>query len=798
MRASRLASSILKLSTGLAMVMACAPVLAAEQAAQSDASASDDSGIAEIIVTAQRRQENLQKAALAITAVSAETLERAGVTDTSSLSRISPALQIGTLNGPATQYYIRGVGKFTANSLTDSAVSISLDGVPIARDSAVQGMFYDLERVEVLKGPQGTLYGRNATGGAINVITAKPKLGETSGYVNGEYGNYDAMKLNAAINLPMGENTAMRVAGSLSQHDGYYSDGTGDERLRAVRAQVTSKLSDTLKVTIGADYAHSGGVGTGATVGGLDIDKRIGMYDPRASALISTRISNMGFNFFPISGSPYNDNDYWGVYGQADIDTSLGALTLLASHRDAKVRNETASSTFPIIDSLDDDQTSIEARLASDDSNPLSYIVGAFYLHENTLQRPVFSQQFFVAYGDFDTQLDSMAGFARLSYKVTDTFRLTGGARYTIDKKSGVVDAYNLVVVCPAFIQQVGICPGTPQIPLSTTVPAGFFDAEGNGIGFPTPVGPAQVWGTGGAIITPFRTTNPVSKRWKKATYRLGFEFDVGPQSMIYGAFETGFKSGGFFNSIDNPIYNPETINAITLGSKNRFLNNHLQLNIEAFWWDYKNQQVSHFRVNSLGGQEFITENIGKTRIRGFEVEAIARVTDSTTLNATVQYTDAKYRSFVYSNAQPPLTGCPSAPQADHTFLVNCSGLRTNSAPEWSIVAGIEQNFDLSVGGSLTVYLDGRYQSGAYMGFERLPALYQSGYAVLDASVRYQFPGNKISVTGYINNLTDKTAIGFATAHPFATPFTNIFGPAFTSQNLRAPQTYGIRVGVKY
>ncbi|WP_372731401.1 TonB-dependent receptor [Novosphingobium sp.] len=777
--------ALCKLSTAIALVTSSATAFAADQAEQQETSDSGPS-LDEIVVTAQRRAENLQKAALAITAVSADTLTRAAVTDTTALTRVAPALQIGTLSGPTTQFYVRGVGKFTANSLTDSAVSVNLDGVPLARDGAIQGLFYDLERVEVLKGPQGTLYGRNATGGAINLISAKPRLGELSGYVNAEYGNYDAVRLTGAINAPLGENTAIRIASTFSNRDGYYSDGTGDDRLRAVRVQLTTAATDDLKITIGGDYSHVGGKGPGATVQGLDRDKYIGMYDPRAGAVISTKFAPLSGSFLtPISGRPFSDNSYWGLYAQADLTVGNGTLTVIPAYREAKLRYESAGSSFPIRGRLDAKQTSIEARYASDDDKPLSYILGAFFLAERPSETPAFNQQVFSAFGTFQSKTDSYAGFARLTYKLSDTFRLSGGVRYTIDNKSAFLDAYNVVVVCPAFLAGGPPCIGTPPLPNVATIPSQFVLPNGNAI-------PVQPWGTAGAIVTNTRATNRPNRTFKKATYRVGFEYDAAPQSLIYGGFETGFKSGGFFNSLDNPVYEPETIDAFTLGSKNRFLDNRLQLNLELFWWTYKNQQVSHFRQNSVGGSEFVTENIGKTRLRGFEIESRARVASGTTLSATVQYLDSRNLDYVYNNpiqSGPPNTGCPVSASAG-AFIVNCNGRRAVNAPVWSVNGGIEQVIDLGESGAITLNADGRYQSSTYTGFEQLAAMREPENLIIDLQAQYALPGGHFTIAGYVNNLTDKAVSGFSTPHPFS--------GSYVVQNLRPPRTYGVRMGYKF
>lgn len=260
-------------------------------AAQGDAPAQAASapetgeGLQEIIVTAQRREENLQKAALAVSAIAGNALTQQSVTQATDLSRLIPSIQIQPAHS-YTQIYLRGVGTFGANSFAENSVAFNLDGVYLSRPAGPSGLFYDLERVEVLKGPQGTLYGRNATGGAINIITAKPKRDRFEGYANAEYGNYDTLKLSGAVNAPLGNAAALRIAGQLSQHDGYFSDGSDDERTRAVRGQILlAPEGSRFDMTISVDYAHLGGIGGGGTIVPLvRSGSRLGASDPRVQA----------------------------------------------------------------------------------------------------------------------------------------------------------------------------------------------------------------------------------------------------------------------------------------------------------------------------------------------------------------------------------------------------------------------------------------------------------------------------------------------------------------------------------
>jgi iron complex outermembrane receptor protein len=770
---------ILGVTTAIGLVLGGGSAFAQEQS-------SGAATLEEVVITAQRREENLQKAAIAITAVSADDVARAGVTDSAQITKIAPALQVGTTAGSTSQYYMRGVGNSTLNSLSDAAVSFNIDGVPLVRTNAIQGLFYDIQRVEVLKGPQGTLYGRNATGGAVNVISNKPTLGEFSGYVNGEVGNYEAIKLEAAVNIPFGDNTALRIAGITSDHDGYYTDGNGDEELRAVRVQLTHQFNDDVRVTGGFDYTTVGGKGSGATVYGLPFDDRIGILDPRAGAIYQTKLSPAAGSFlYPVTSQPFQDNEYWGVYAQLDWTTPIGTLTVLPSHRDSDVNYSISSSSFPVNERLKSEQTTVEVRLASDSDNRLSYLVGGFYLDEDAHERPGFVQQYFAAYGDFTLPTKSYAAFSRLTYKVTDSFRVTGGIRYTKDEKKGLINAYNLLVLCPSALAGGPLCLGTPQLPNGFDIPPGFTFADGSPI-------PVQPWGANGAIVTNYYVSNNVAKDFTKTTYRLAFEYDLGPESLLYGSYETGFKAGGFFNSIDNPVYQPETITAYTLGSKNRFFDDRLQLNLEAFFWTYKDQQVSHFRLNSLGASEFVTENVGETKIKGLEVEARALAWEGATLNATVQYLDAEYSNFVYfnpANQGPPTTGCPFS-FTGSTFRVDCSGRQAVNAPKWTINAGLEQVFNFANDGKLTFNADVRYQSSTFTGFEQLVGMEQKAFTMLDLQLAYAFPDDKLTVAVFGNNVTDEEAMGYSTPHPF--------GPGLVVNSLRPPRTYGVRAGYKF
>jgi iron complex outermembrane receptor protein len=242
------------------LVLFVTPVFAQSESTSDTAA----SGLEEVIVTAARREESTQKSALSIQAISHDELSRAGVTKPEDLNAIAPGVQIGS-GGNFPQVYIRGVGNYATNTYAEGAVAMNLDGVYMARPWSSRGAFFDLERVEVLKGPQGTLYGRNASGGAINLISARPTQ-EAGGYFEGEVGNYSLYRATGAYNIPVSGTFALRAAGQIIRRHGYLSDGYSDERSEAARLHALWKPLDDVSVLLTGGYQHIGGNGEGSVL----------------------------------------------------------------------------------------------------------------------------------------------------------------------------------------------------------------------------------------------------------------------------------------------------------------------------------------------------------------------------------------------------------------------------------------------------------------------------------------------------------------------------------------------------
>ena len=229
--------------------------------AQTAVEATRGDSLEEVVVTAQRRSEDVQRAALNVDVISQQSLTLTGATSATDIASLVPSLQISESGNSQQSLYLRSVGTFSANAYSDPAVAFNVDGVAIGRPSSMTGVLYDLGRVEVLKGPQGTLYGRNATGGAINVIPNQPKLGDTSAEVALSIGNYGAVHPEGYANFALGESSAARVAVTYSRHDAYQSDDTGDADGYAGRLQYLYKPEEDLSVRLSADFAHDGGRG---------------------------------------------------------------------------------------------------------------------------------------------------------------------------------------------------------------------------------------------------------------------------------------------------------------------------------------------------------------------------------------------------------------------------------------------------------------------------------------------------------------------------------------------------------
>jgi iron complex outermembrane receptor protein len=751
--------------------------------AQETPAENETKGLQDIVVTAQRRAESLQKAAVAVSVVSGDELRNSGISRPTELTALVPALQVATSAGPYNLFYLRGVGNFNGNALSDAAVAFNYNGVYVGRPSSTTGFFYDVERLEVLKGPQGTLYGRNATGGAINVITNAPKIGELSGEVVGEYGNYNAYRVDGALNVPLGDKAALRAAAIVVKHDGYMSDGSDGQDDYGGRISLRFEPASNFKLTLSGDYFHQGGTGPGSTPLALGIDNRYGLMSPQAQAYYTTKpVSIAGHNFVPITSNPFLDNEYWGMSATAEWKVPVGTITIIPAYREGHLNFRTTTPGFQISQKENDKQFSVEARVASDNDRPLRYLAGVF-LYDETNAVPLYqvNSQFNASYQNYVANSKSMAVFGRLTYAFTEEFRATLGGRLTTEDKTFAGNLLGLNKLCLPI--PTAKCPAATPFPYTTTIRPTVVRAGNSIIPQFDPVG-------GTLMVGNFIDSNRRAS-FDRITWRAGLDWDITPQNLLYASYETGFKSGGFFFSNDSGVYQPETISAWTVGSKNRFLDNRVQVNIEGFYWKYKNQQISHLGQDTLGTIIFPTENVGAATFKGVEIETQFLVTPNTRLSADVQYLDAKYNNFIYNvpNQGPPLSSCAIQGVPTTQITLNCSGFRPPNAPQWTINLGVQQTIPLGNDGKIVLNARTHHQTDTLTGLEFLPIEVQKGYWMSDASITYSAPGDRYFISAYVSNIEDKTVIG----NTFPPPLGN-----FVVGSVRPPRTYGVRAGVKF
>src|SRR5262245_23996838 len=292
------------------------------------------SSLAAVVITAERQTQDLQRSALAVSVVSGEETRDANVTRPQDLTNLVPGLLIGAINGSSALTYMRGVGNVAATPLQDPGVTFNFDGVYIARPTSTGGLYYDLERVEVLKGPQGTLYGRNATGGAINILPRRPQLRVRSGEISAEYGNRDNLQFTGWYNAPIGDRAALRIAGQRVAHSAYMKDGTDDQDDRAGRVAFRFDASDALSLRIGGDYYEQRGHGPASTPLASGTETRDGITSPAGGAYFQTQAMTIaGRNFLPLPALQRANNRHRGVNATLEWQTALGALTLVPAAR---------------------------------------------------------------------------------------------------------------------------------------------------------------------------------------------------------------------------------------------------------------------------------------------------------------------------------------------------------------------------------------------------------------------------------------------------------------------------------
>ena len=681
----------------------------------------------EVVVTAQKRAGNLQDTPIAISAVTGDAIEKLNIDDIGAIAAANPSLVYSEAGGEA-QLYIRGIGSNIFNIGADQSVATHIDGVYTGRANMGLTQFLDIDRVEILRGPQGTLYGRNATGGAINIISRAP-TDEFEGYVSGLVGSFDRIDVRGAVSGPITENLSGRLAVRRLKDDGYTEDldpqggdKVDDNDLAALRGSLRWK-SDVLTATLIAEYSEFENGNTSI----FPIDNT-GLAESLGAK--PNRDIHKTYNNTP-SFHEWETGAVTGILDWTLTDTTNLNLTVGYRDWDSDFLFNTDGTEIEITRttlSYASEQLSAELRL-SGESGWGRWLVGAYWFDEDKygalgLVRSGFTPPAVLVPRSFIFRADgtgeATALFGQVDFKLADTWTLSAGLRYSDEKKGD-------------FLRQ------------STLLP----DNELLGLFTPNPIPDA----------TP-ASTRRVSRSWDAWTPRVGLEFRPSDDRLFYLTYSEGFKSGGFNDlSVVNPPFDPELVDSIEVGAKTEWLGGRLRANASAFYYDYTDLQVSVFAsVGSI--TTTFTTNAAEATVQGLELDLVAKVTESLDIAASLAVLDATYDRFV-----TPYGSCTAvnvaldarcAGRVGLPRLIDAAGNRLNNAPEFKGSVSATYRFDLSGGGSISLQGAAHHQGRVYFLPANTTVMSQSSYTLVDARIGYENESGDLAVGAFVKNLADE------------------------------------------
>lgn len=800
-------TNLSKVSQAVAIAMAMAGLAAVTTAARADAVAAgppDPAGapsgtdglrsapaLQEVIVTAQKRAENLQKVPLTVIALSGAELQRAGVNSAQGLTGLVPGLEVGNF-GSTTTFTMRGITSNTDPNLGDSPTAFHIDGVYQGRPAAASGLFYDIQRIEVLSGPQGTLYGKDSTGGTINVITNKPSFSGVSASVTQEFGSYDLYRTTGFLNVPISDTWAVRFAFQTLRHKGYLATGYDDADDIAGRVHVLWQPSDSFSALLTQDYFHQGGVGQGQ-VPIAELPGDGWGNDPWA---VNLPISQQQF---PEAGFTAKSNNV-SAQTALHLTWNLGFADLISvsAYHHLHLDSTAYLNGTPSLQTETDQEISQELRLQSAGDSKMKWAAGLYYHKEHQTNDLFFYDQAGAGvdsdqiFPKIDTP--SYALFGQATYPILPRWRVTAGLRANEDKKTvdGNISQYNWTVLNPPTD-----IPVTVPLVVDRTTLAAPVDCYGNG----------QLL----SAICPQAAPNG-SLTARRVTWRVGSDFDLAPSSMVYFNVSTGYKEGGLDAAAPpNNVYQPETITAYEIGSKNRFLNDTLQVNLDAFYYDYKNYQVDELEyfLGQYGGLvfgDFIT-NAASARHKGVDLETEWLVTPHDRLSLNVSWLDARFTNFQF-----PLPANPAGPTLDANGnpiveYADLSGYREYDAPEWTGTLTYQHTWLLPNQAQFSFYVQSHAET-FYWGFpDHQPDSRQPSYHRTGVTLEYSSPTDRYEVRAYVHNLENAVVVNnytFQGTPSALVPGPAGFGPGTGSAAQRnfvsvdPPRTYGVEFQFKF
>ncbi|WP_219893011.1 TonB-dependent receptor [Aquisediminimonas profunda] len=775
-----------------------------------------------IVVTAQNRTENIQDVPIAINVISGQALKEAGVTDFKDIGKLAPSVQI-TDDNSVIHVTVRGIGTYSNDESQDSSIVVNVDGEYLNRGEVMNLALFDLDRVEVLRGPQGTLYGRNSTGGAVNFITRKPG-NRFAVNADASYGNFNTIKANAGIDIPFGDIGGIRFAGVYSDHDGYFKHAatpfapaivSGSDRVWGGRASLRLEPTSNLTINLAVEHAERKNIngaygsvnlnapGNGPAGPGCNAPGFVQV----ATAYTQTLCVPSGTNFLqsqdrsnysqPLFGAgPGYKQDTTAVRGR--IAYEFGPEATLTYTGGYRTSSRTGAQGLPVVYQSttfnNDVKTNSHELRLNGVIGGVTYQVGGFYFKETIDNESGFFLQFlnpppipgfsangtFLSYFGRRLSSDSWSGFGQFEVPLGEKLTAVAGLRYTDNSRSG-----NYANGSPfVFFGPTGT--GAPII-----APGDILGTGLNTVYFGGGSTRKNIWGAGNPTGASYVNLNSSEN---KLTWLIGLNYKPNDDTLVYGKVSTGFKGGGF-DSVG--LYRPETNTAYEAGLKMSFgpgSQNHF--NVSGFYYDYKDLQNAILLNTAVGGQVF---NAGKATVYGIEAEALVKLTDNDTFAASVNYLHARYDDFLgqfnvftVPGTGPDLTSVGDLdPNTPGIQQPNFAGNTTPYAPRLTITLGYDHVFDLGGAGTLKASAFTVYKSKYFTDFYNYNDLKQKSISSTDLSLEYKPENKQFSVQAFVRNLENHRALvygGYVAAGP-----DDILNWGYGS-----PRTYGIRVGIDF
>jgi len=797
-----------------ALLASAATPAYAQSAAEADtgASAADNSGNA-ILVTAQRREQSLQDVSASLVAIGSDRLASSQVNNLQDLQTVVPSVNFGNDFNQA-KIFIRGVGANTSTTGNATGVALHVDGAVVSRAEAQLTSLFDLERVEVLRGPQGTLYGRNATGGSINLITAKPTA-DFSGYGRLTYGNYNAIVAEGAISGPITDNILFRIAAKTEDRDGYGKNPTtgsevDDLKRRMIRGMLQFNISDATELLVSGEYFRQ---------------------DDHSGAIHYLRDSFPGVDRLASLGTGGHATDPRDLASEVDVGTDTETYAFTGTFRtelsdDITVTNianyrKFDSSLFQdldlssVINSLETNgqATTVQERRVNSEqySNELQVnysidnfdiVVGGFYFHER--QRPIDN----VGLSRRNGMASNIPILEAAGIDLAEAYQLCGYSPDSVDGGSTVIapkrvcTRSNLGTEAWAVFGQARIGLGLlmPELDTVTLKLGGRFSHEHVDSRNPSIIIAAN--GRGPVIHYTSEGTF-VERSFEDFTPELGVEWQPNRDLLLYYTYSEGFKAGSGENAAGSrTIVDPETLQNHEVGIKATVASG-ISVNLAAYTYDLQGLQLNKTIAGGPTGYQTIFQNAAETTSKGFELDVFGRVTPEFRVSGSVAYTDAKFLDYVtldplnpaniltpgdapydpVNNPDPTAYGAPGGGDID------LSGNALRNTPKWSFNAHGEYDVLFGNGGMVTLQGDVSYKSRIYFTeFER-EIESSASYFFVDAGATYRTADDRLSFQLWAKNLFDVDR----RSSTFALATGRLIGATYLP-----PRTFGATIGYSF